>query len=362
MKKICTVIVALLLAAALLVSVSAVTDSATGLTYTDNGDGTATVTGTVKYNDITLSIPEKLGGLTVTKIGSGAFRSKNALQTVRIPSTVTEIESYAFYNCQHITTVILGENVKTIGDYAFNTCVALTAINLKNAESVGEYSFYGCKRITTLNCGNKLRVIGARAFSKCNYLERITFSQTLEEIGDYAFSDCIALTAVSFPASLKKIGNSAFKGCNVLETVTFPASGDIVIGSYAFENCLALKTVTLTPAVSEIGRYAFALRESNSTEFSHDIEIISTGCPAAGLYGAFYGVAVKENGAVLKGYGDADGDGKVTTADARAMLRVLCKITEGYSEAKTKMLDMNKNGILDLGDVSTVLRIASGII
>lgn len=362
MKKICTVIVVLLLAAALLVSASAVTDSATGLTYTDNGDGTATVTGTVKYSDVTLSIPETLGGLTVTKIGSGAFRSKNALQTVRIPSTVTEIESYAFYNCQHITTVVLGENVKTIGDYAFNTCVALTAINLKNVESVGAYSFYGCKRITTLNCGNKLKVIGARAFSKCNYLERITFSQTLEEIGDYAFSDCIALTAVSFPASLKKIGNSAFKGCNVLETVTFPASGDLVIGAYAFEECLALKTVTLTPAVSEIGRYAFALRESNSTEFSHDIEIISTGSPAAGIYGSLYGVKVKENGAVISGYGDADGNGKITTADARAVLRVVGKMSAGYSAAKTEKLDLNKNGMLDLEDVSIILKVATGII
>lgn len=359
-------IISLLLAVALIFVLSAsvvAADEDKYYQYEINPDQTVTITGFLSPNSVTLRIPETLDGRAVTKIGSMAFKSKISLEAVYFPLGLLEIGDYAFYSCTSLKTIYFFDSVKNIGNYAFNTCTALTAIGLKNVETVGDYAFYGCKNITSVTTGGKLVSIGDRAFAKCKLLSSFTFPSTLVSIGDYAFSDCVALKSVRFPASLRTIGNSAFVRCKTLESVTFPDIGDLSIGAYAFENCEALKEITLTPAVTEIGRYAFALRpETAETTFSHDIKITSTGSPAAAIYGARFGVTVYENGSVVKGYADVNGDGRVTTSDARAVLRQVAKIEITITEERMQYADIDQNGKLDLLDVSAILNIALGTV
>lgn len=62
--------------------------------YADNGDGTATITNyTGSGGDLT--IPDTVGGLTVTVIGQQAFEQQN-LEAVVIPDAVVAIEDMAF--------------------------------------------------------------------------------------------------------------------------------------------------------------------------------------------------------------------------------------------------------------------------
>ena len=61
--------------------------------YTDNGDGTATITGYTGI-DIEIDIPEKLNDLTVTRIGSGTFREKELTGTS--VKTYAEANNHAF--------------------------------------------------------------------------------------------------------------------------------------------------------------------------------------------------------------------------------------------------------------------------
>src|SRR6266498_3117468 len=71
--------------------------------YTDNGNGTCTITG---YNTDTgpgpfgaVTIPNSIAGLSVVSIGSGAFYSKYYLTSVSIPDSVTSIGDWAFDSC-----------------------------------------------------------------------------------------------------------------------------------------------------------------------------------------------------------------------------------------------------------------------
>ena len=80
-----------------------------------------------------------------------------------------------------------------------------------------------------------MAVIHDRTFSGCKNLERIEFSDGLEEIEDFAFARCTKLTELHLPASVEKIGYRSFANCSSLEKVdllSFPAIDDT-----AFDNC-----------------------------------------------------------------------------------------------------------------------------
>src|ERR1035441_7867405 len=78
------------------------------LSYADNGNGTATITG---YNGGgAVVIPGMTNGLTVTSIAYGAFQS-STLTSVTIPGSVTSIGDNAFYFCTSLTSVTISNGV-----------------------------------------------------------------------------------------------------------------------------------------------------------------------------------------------------------------------------------------------------------
>lgn len=325
--------------------------------YEVNSDNTITITG---YNNLHLNsvtIPETIGGKTVTAIGDNVFKGKSSLKTVEIPDTVISIGNYAFYSCKNLKTATLGSGVKSLGTNCFNLCESLENIHLNNIETIGEFAFFGCEKLTTLNCGNSLTEIPKRAFSDCELLSSITFPKlSLKSIGDYAFSNCISITSLSFPNSVKSIGLSAFSNNAVLESVTFPR-GALTIGSYAFENCPLLLNVTIPENTVSVGRYAFALRDLNT--FSHakgfTFSCYST-CSSAVIYASEAGVDPYLTDLNLTAkFGDVNGDDKVTTEDARIVLRAYAKLGE-LDESRMFYIDVNLDGVYDSNDARIILR------
>ena len=334
-----------------------------GFVYEEKEDGTYIITAYRDFYTDYVNIPAKINNIDVTAIGNGAFQSKSNINTVRIPETVTTVGSMAFYGCKNLKSVIIGNNVKSIGSKAFNTCTSLTGINLKNVEILGEYAFYGCTSLTDLHCGNLLKVIGQRAFHSCTALNYINWGSTIIYIGDYAFTDCTSITTLKLPNSLGYIGNSAFKGCTGINSIVF-GSGDLEIAPYAFENCTALTEVSLPANIKTIGRCAFALRESNSTDFSHTIKI-SCSLYSGGLsYVKAHGLSayIIETQQNIPAFGDVDGNGIIDTTDARSILRIAACIEPPPTEEMIFLIDLNSNGDIDTTDAQQALKIASGII
>ena len=325
--------------------------------YEVNSDNTVTIT---SYNNLhlsTVTIPETIDGKTVTAIGDNVFKGKSSLKTIKIPNTIISIGNYAFYSCKNLKTVTLGSGVKTLGAYCFNLCESLESIHLNNIETIGELAFFGCEKLTTLNCGNSLTEIPQRAFSDCELLSSITFPKTsLKSIGDYAFANCISITSLSLPNSVKSIGRSAFSNNQTLESLTLPR-GTLTIGGYAFENCPLLLNVTIPENTVSVGRYAFALRDLKT--FSHapgfSFSCYST-CPSAVIYASEAGVDpyLIDLKQTVK-FGDVNGDDKVTTEDARIVLRAHAKLGE-LDESRMFYIDVNLDGVYDSNDARIILR------
>ena len=76
-------------------------------TYTDNSDGTVTITN-YGGSERDLTIPEELDGKTVSAIGYAAFAECRSLESVIVPETVNRLQDYAFSQCtrpeQHRTS------------------------------------------------------------------------------------------------------------------------------------------------------------------------------------------------------------------------------------------------------------------
>ena len=359
MKKIISLILALLLIIITLPLATALNYN--GFVYVDNGDGTCSITG---YNDFyaeDVVIPSKIDGLTVISITG--FRQKNSIRYVSIPSTVTEIGDMAFYSCKKLYSVAIGTGVKTIGEKAFNGCVELTSVNLRNTEHLGDYAFYGCSKLEWVDCGTALKHIGTIAFWSDKMINYIKFAPTLETIGDYAFSNCELLPSLVFPDSLKSIGTSAFSNCIAIEALTF-GTGELEIGAYAFENCILLTEVTIPENVTYIGRNAFAFRETDSTVFTHTVKI---NCHL-GSAGVDYSVRnnapvyIIELDRTINSFGDIDGDGDVTTLDAKKALRLAAKMNKKVTDDMLLLGDLNQNGRFDVEDANIILQRATGIV
>lgn len=356
MKKILSIV----LAVAITVILSPVALAATyeNYTYEVNSDNTITITGFNNLHLTSINIPETIDGKTVTAIGNEVFRNKPSIKEVKIPNTVTSIGDYAFYNCHKLTTVTLSNSVKSIGANCFNLCESLSSIHLNNVETIGEFAFFGCKKMTSVNLGSALKEIPKRAFSDCKALTSITFPKTgLKAIGDYAFSNCKSIPSITFPNSVKTIGLSAFSNNEALETVDF-GRGVTDIGSYAFENCPLLLNVTIPENVKTVGRFAFAIRIDN--EFGHQrnfkYSCYST-CPSAVIYAAEAGIDpylidLKKS---VK-YGDVNGDEKVTTEDARIILKAHAKLSAPLDETRKEFIDVNLDGVCDIQDSRLILR------
>lgn len=96
-----------------------------GFTYTV-ADGGACVTA-YTGSATTVTVPDKLGGVPVTKIGVDAFY-RTAVTDVTLPDTVTFIDECAFDSCTALKTVTLGAKLETVAFHAFYGCTALADV------------------------------------------------------------------------------------------------------------------------------------------------------------------------------------------------------------------------------------------
>lgn len=119
---------------------------------------------------ITLTIPEQVTHegktYTVFNIEDNAFKGRNDLFYLNIPTSVKSIGEYAFAECDNLQSVHMAEN---------------------SVESIKSYAFYICENLVQINLPNSLKSIGDRAFVRCSMLTTITLPNSLISIGGYAF-------------------------------------------------------------------------------------------------------------------------------------------------------------------------------
>lgn len=226
--------------------------------YSDNGDGTCTLTAYTGSGGV-VTIPSLINGLTNTGIGNFAFFNKSSLSGITIPDTVTSIGVQAFADCHNLTSVMLGNGIVNLGAEAFYQCGSFTSITLP--ASVG--------------------TIGNQAFSQCAGLTGIYFQGNSPSIGSSVFSGDSSATVYYFTGTTG--WSSTFGGLPTLQvqftysinggaiTLTgyLGSSGNVTIpdtiiglpvtslGSGVFYNNTNLTKVTISTNVSNIATDAF---------------------------------------------------------------------------------------------------------
>jgi hypothetical protein len=226
------------------------------LSYMDNGDGTATITGCAQKYVGAVTIPGSTNGLLVTSIGSEAFW-QCSLTSVTIPDSVTNIGDLAFSACFSLTSVVIGNSVTNIGPGTFQYCSSLTSVTIPDSvTSIEPETFQFCRSLTNVAVGNSVTNIGIYAFYECNSLTSVMIGDSVASIETGAFIDCFSLTSITIPDSVTSIGEMGFAGCTSLTKILI---GNSVtnIGPGAFEFCTNLTTVTIPESVTSIGRAAF---------------------------------------------------------------------------------------------------------
>ncbi len=235
----------------------------TNVTYTLDGDGLLTISGTGKIGNYppfsrNQSVKKVIIANGVTSIGYSAFENCTGLTNVTIPDSVTSISEYAFYGCTDLQSVTIPDSVTSIGYFVFSGCSGLTNVIISDSvTSIGNYAFSGCSGLANVTIPDSVTSIGNCAFSGCTNLKNVTIPSSVTLIEGGAFFSCTGLTSVTIPDDVMFIDSETFSGCSGLANVTIPDSVTS-IGNYAFFGCTGLTNVTIPDSVASIGDYAFS--------------------------------------------------------------------------------------------------------
>ena len=172
-------------------------------------DGTICIT---KYTGkkMTLSIPAKINGLTVSEIGDYVFSENRTVQSVEIPDTVTSLGNYTFADSA-IRSISGGHNISSIGEGCFVRARSLANIKfLTGIKEIPTYAFSQCSALTEVEIPEGVEKIGDFAFYDDTYLQNLIIPESVVAIGTEAFTECPKLKAVNVPGTLEKLDENIF--------------------------------------------------------------------------------------------------------------------------------------------------------
>ena len=257
-------------------------------TYSNNSDGTVTITGfSSAYpgtpTDIKFPTKNK-EGKTITAIGEAAFNGKQITSLV-FPSGINVLNVRAFTNCEKLEKIKFSStlsNICTDSSYSRQTfygCANITEIVITQTQanmSMTSVLPYSYNKVNKVTFEGEITSFGKSMLNSFSALESITIPQTVTtigeaslrstglreinipakvtSIGDYAFYDCKNLAKITFAkngkSSLESIGESAF--CNVpITELNFP-EGLQTLAMRAFANCTSIQKIKFPSSLVSI--------------------------------------------------------------------------------------------------------------
>lgn len=276
MRKIPSVLLAVVLVVLLGVGVHAAETRSTGnWTYT-LGTGGCTITGYTGSSSV-VEIPASLDGYRVSAIAARAFKNNTTIRSLTIPETITSIGAEAFRDCVGLSQIYFNaknctvpeiwqyDSARGVGVFSgagsaalslnvtFGPNVKTIPANLFNTDAENKYDY---AHITSVTFSENLKTIDKYAFQNCRALETLTLTDEVSTIDDAAFQDCISLTKITLGDELQRIGISAFENCTGLEQIVW-GSGLDTIDDYAFKGCSSLEEAHIPQPATVIGKESF---------------------------------------------------------------------------------------------------------
>ena len=98
-----------------------------------------------------LTVPDTVGGQTVTALSDSCFYNCDTLIAIHLPSTMTYIGSDAFAYCDNLRAVQLPESLETLSSGAFYQCYNLESVTIPaSLRNLGDEIFTGCDSLSCL--------------------------------------------------------------------------------------------------------------------------------------------------------------------------------------------------------------------
>lgn len=329
--------------------------------YKVRDDGTAEID---KYtgSDKNVVIPDKIDGYAVSRIGYQSFMDCTSIESVTVPNGVIYIGMDAFRNCTNLKNITIPDTVNEIGMLAFKDTAWLE--NQHDGVVYAGKVVYTCKGempvYTNLTLKSDTTGIADIAFKEQKNLYRITIPDSVKVIGFGAFDGCTGLISVNIPDGVSEISGDVFEKCSSLENIVIPNSVK-VIEYGAFKDCTNLKTLTIPYSVTTIRRFAVGYGYDYSV-FKH---IKIEGFTIKGYKGTAAEKYAEENGFDFvalsdKAFGDVNGDGVLTVADATEIQKNIVSLFDFTSE-QLVIADFNCDGKVNVNDVTEIQKAIVGI-
>ena len=259
-------------------------------TFTDNSDGTCTVTIVNDSNVVyppTLIIPFKYENKYVTKVVSGYYTSSSTppvysdtITEVFIPNTVLSYKNYGsyvsetfrgyvgmfsrvaslekvtlsknapelpmsmFFDCESLTEVVNSQYITTIRYGVFDGCKLLESFKLDSCDYIAGSAFSGCTNLSDVGDTKLLTAIYGGTFYGCESLSDINL-ENVEDIGGSAFKNS-GIISLYIPKIKKLESANIFENCTKLESVYAPELLSIFYGARStFKTCTSLTSISM---------------------------------------------------------------------------------------------------------------------
>lgn len=169
------------------------------------------------------------------------------------------------------TIINIPENVKIIGAEAFKDQTKIEKINFSDGvEELKKGAFERCISISNITMPKTLLRIGEKAFSRCYHLSYVALNDEIEEIDDQAFSFCPQIKQIWIGNNAKIISPTAFNGCTHLSNISIADDNEYyksIDGILYDKDVMRIvrcpegvidSFIDLPRSIVEIGSYAFA--------------------------------------------------------------------------------------------------------
>ncbi len=193
------------------------------LAFEEYGDDAYSVTGIgTAFTEENIVIPYEYNGKPVTYIGYEAFKGRENIKTLVIPSTVEYVGTSAFENCTNLTEIFICDGVDEIGQNAFKGCTSLQSLFIPSSVyNMENNAFSGCTALQKVEIGNGIETLKEGMFLNCKNLTEVVLPERLKKIDSEVFKDCESLTEITIPSSVKTIEGWAFGSCKKLKNMYY---------------------------------------------------------------------------------------------------------------------------------------------
>ena len=172
--------------------------------FTELGHNSLTKTAVSPKPTGALSVPSKIGGLTLNAIGSHAFKGCTGITGISFNSPIKYIDDSAFYICTGLTAITIPGSVDWLGKWAFYDCLNLADVTIENGLSklcTGAFAY--CKKLAELTLPASVTTMENHIFMSCGALKKVTY------LGDRPATQDGKKVYISSPYDLVSIVSSA---------------------------------------------------------------------------------------------------------------------------------------------------------